>query len=206
MRRIEIDMLQRYREASQSATGMSAHALRKALGRTLIHCHVLTAHIAQWTEHASEAANLPYPLRHYFAGPQIKVCMRCHLDRPGSRPALERSDPHPYTYICAGCHDDVSREFPADLEVQMDRWPDRVREARVIQQALGRASILNASQTVLHRLSGVSPELPNPAAEKASRLTAVAPPPAPDANESTGVLTVGGAGQPESDYVAALFD
>lgn len=206
LRRTDLDLLQRYREASKRADGMSARALRTALGRTLVHCHVLTAHIAQWTESATEAANLPVSLREYFAGPLIRVCMRCHLDRPGQRPPLERNDPHPYTYICAGCHDDVRQEFPADLAEQMDRWPVRVQEAGVIQHAIGRPSKLNVQHTVLHRLSGLPPRLPTPAAKKAVTMPAASPPPAPSPAERAGILVAGPATSAESDYVAALFD
>jgi hypothetical protein len=206
LRRTDIDLLRRYREASERASGVSAPALRTALGRTLVSGHLLTAHIAQWTGSASEAASLPFHLRQYFAGPQIKACMRCHLDRPGSHPALERIDPHPYTYICAGCHDDARAELPADLAMQMDRWTDRVRDARVIQHALRRASVLNAFHTVLHRLSGLAPQLPSRAAANARTLLSAAPPPSPDPNETGGVTTVRPPSQAESEYIAALFD
>jgi hypothetical protein len=54
--------------------------------------------------------------------------MRCHLDRPGVADALERDDPHPYTYVCAACHDEVLGEFAPDLAAQIDRWPRVVRE------------------------------------------------------------------------------
>ncbi len=65
--------------------------------------------------------------------------MRCSLDRPGSVAALERRDPHPFTYVCAGCHAEVLAEFPQDLAHQMDRWPRHLRDVRVMQRA-GRAS------------------------------------------------------------------
>ena len=32
-----------------------------------------------------------------------------------------------------------SAEFPADLAIQMDRWPREVREARVLQHGIGRS-------------------------------------------------------------------
>lgn len=206
LRRTDVDLLQRYREANERASGLRARALRSALGRTLVSCHLSTAHIAQWTESAAEAAALPFHLRQYFAGPHIKACMRCHLDRPGSRPALERDDPHPYTYVCAGCHDDARQELPADLAMQIDRWPDRARDARLIQHALGRASILNAFHTVLHRLSGLAPELPARAATKALNLPSIAPPPSPAPTETGGVVTVYPPSQAEAEYIAALFD
>jgi hypothetical protein len=132
--------------------------------------------------------------------------MRCHLDRPGALPALERGDPHPYTYICAGCHVDVRGEFPRDLASQMDRWPRRVQEARVLQHAMGRPSVLNAIHTVLYPLSGLAVETPARAEEKAVLLPALEPPPMPAAGETPAVLAVEPRTAAEAAYVAALFD
>ncbi len=48
----------------------------------------------------------------------------------------------------------------------MDGWPEQVRQARVIQRAIGRPSKLNAMYRVLFPLSGLAPELPVPAGDQ----------------------------------------
>jgi len=132
--------------------------------------------------------------------------MRCHLDRPGALPALERGGPHPYTYICAGCHVDVRAEFSPDLASQMDRWPRRVQEACVLQHAMGRPSVLNAIHTVLYPLSGLAAETTVRAEEKAVLVPALEPPPTPAADETPAVLAVEPRTAGEAAYVAELFD
>ena len=132
--------------------------------------------------------------------------MRCHLDRPGAWPSLERDDPHPHTYICAGCHADARGEFPRDLASQMDRWPRHVQEARILQHAMGRPSVLNAIHTVLYPLSGLAVETPARAEEKAVLVPALEPPPTPAAGETPAVLAVEPRSAGEAAYVAALFD
>jgi len=131
--------------------------------------------------------------------------MRCHLDRPGTLGALERTDPHPYTYLCAACHDEVVAELPPDLATQLDRWAAEAREAKVLQQGLGRASRLNALGRVLHPLAGLEPELPTPAAERAVIVPAMTPSPGPAPGERHGVLTIPKVGGAEGDYVDRLF-
>jgi hypothetical protein len=153
MRSAELDLLRMYTQTLEQVEGLTKKGLRKALARTLVHCHLLTAHIAKRTGNPGEAENLPQPLERYFAGPRAKACMRCHLDRPGALKALERGDRHPYTYICAGCHVDVRAEFPRDLASQIDRWPQHLQEARILQHAIGRPSVLNAFHAVLYPLS-----------------------------------------------------
>src|SRR5204862_3464981 len=128
------------------------------------------AHLAKRSGDPREAARLPLPLERYFAGADVKACMRCHLDRPGTNPPLERVDPHPYTYVCAGCHDDALADWAEDLRAQIWRWPAEARATRMIQHALGRGSILHAADTVLKELSGLKPDAPAPAAEKAGAL------------------------------------
>jgi hypothetical protein len=206
MRVAELSLLELYTETIAQVDGLDRHALRNALGRTLVHCHILTAHIAKRTGSASEANSLPQPLDRYFAGATAKACMRCHLDRPGALPALERGDPHPYTYICAACHVDVRAEFPPDLASQTDRWPRRVQEARVLQHAIGRPSVLNAIRTVLYPLSGLPSERSQRAEEKAVLVPALEPPPAPAADETRSVLAVEPRTAGEARYVAELFD
>jgi hypothetical protein len=131
--------------------------------------------------------------------------MRCHLDRPGASAALERADRHPYTYLCAACHDEVLAEFPPDLAMQMDRWPREAREASALQHAMGRVSRLNAIGRVLHPLSGLEPELPAPAAERAVIVPAMTPTPGPAPIERHGVLTIEKPEGPEGDYIDRLF-
>ena len=206
MRAAEVSLLKLYTEAITQVEGFARPALRKALGRSLVHCHVLTAHIAKRTGTAREAESLPQPLDRYFAGPIAKACMRCHLDRPGALPALERGDPHPYTYICAGCHVDVRAEYPPDLASQMDRWPRHVQEARVLQHAMGRPSVVNAIHTVLYPLSGLAAEKPVRAEKKAVLVPALEPPPTPAADETPAVLVVEPRTAGEAAYVAELFD
>jgi hypothetical protein len=195
-----------YSTALDSAVGITKAALIKARGRAIEHCHVLAAHIAKHAGDRDPETDpaLPYPLGEYFAGAEAKACMRCHLDRPGDERALERGHPHPYTYICAGCHEDALGELPPDFSVQMNTWPEDVREARAIHQALGRASKLNAVHTVLRRLSG-QPEDP-PVAGREKALSAPDAPPSPDPSEPAVILSADCGGSPDADYVAALFD
>jgi hypothetical protein len=206
MRVAEVGLLRMYTESVGQVHGLAKAALRKALGRTLVHCHLLTAHIAKRTGTARETDSLPHPLARYFAGGAAKACMRCHLDRPGALKALERSDPHPYTYICAGCHVEVRAEFPPDLASQIDRWPQRVQEARVLQHAIGRPSVLNALHTVLYPLSGLAAERPVRAEENAVHVPALEPPPSPAADERRAVVAAEPRTPGEAAYVAQLFD
>jgi hypothetical protein len=205
MRLSEFALLERYSDAFLHTHGRLARALRTALNRTIVHLHVITAHIAKRTNNAREAARLPLPLDRYFAGATAKACMRCHFDRPGSRKPLERTDPHPYTYVCAGCHDDAIGEFPEDLSPLMRHWPEEVREARAIQHALGRGSKLHAAHTVLHTLSGIAPNAPTRATEKARRVPELPGPPLP-AEPAAHTLSVDAYSEGERDYVTALFD
>jgi hypothetical protein len=206
MRLGEIDLVARYSEEIGRADGILKRVLTKALGRALVHTHVLAAHLAKRTGSKSDRRMLPYPLTDYFVGRRPRACMRCHLDRAGAAGALQRTDPHPYTYICAGCHDEVLAEFPADLADQMDRWPRAVREARVLQHAISRVSKLNAIGRVLMPLSGLAPEIPTPAATNAVIVPAMLPAPGPAAREHAGVLTIDPAESAEAAYTQQLFD
>jgi len=205
MRAAEIELVMLYSDAIPTVQGLAARAVRKALGRALVHAHLLSAHLAKRTGSASDARVLPAPLSEYFAGREARACMRCHLDRPGRSRALERRDPHPYTYICAGCHDEVPSEFPPDMAIQMDRWPENVREAKIIQHAIGHVSKLNATGRVLHPLAGLEPELPTPAAERAVIVPAMTPSPGPKAGERRGTLEIGDAEGLEGEYLRELF-
>jgi hypothetical protein len=205
MRTAETELITLYSEVLGQVDGLARQALRKALGRALVHTHLLTAHLAKRTGRHADAAMLPAPLREYFAGAEACACMRCHLDRPGTSSALERTDPHPYTYLCAACHDEVLAEFPPDLAIQMDRWPREVREASVLQHGIGRVSRLNALGRVLHPLAGLEPELPTPAAERAVIVPAMTPTATPTPTERRGVLTIEKREGPEADYIDRLF-
>ena len=205
MRVAEIELITLYTDSVATAEGLAKRALRKALGRALVQSHLLTAHIAKRTNSAAEAQLLPGPLDDYFAGADPRACMRCHLDRPGKSGALERTDPHPYTYLCAACHDEVVGEWPPDLASQVDRWPQQVREAKVLQHGLGRVSRLNAMGRILHPLAGLEPELPVPAAERAVIIPAMTPTPGPAPSERGGVLTIVKGDGLEGEYIDELF-
>jgi len=199
-----LTLLGAYSRALPAATGLVRSALEKALGRTTIHVHLLTAHLARLSGDDGKAPPLPRPFGEYFVDRGARVCMRCHLDRPGTRPRLERRDPHPYTYICAGCHDDAIEEFRPDMRAQMDRWTEQAREARVIQQALGRPSRLLASHTVHRRLSGLPEDPPRPNPQKP--LGSPLPGPCPEPFPPSGVVQVDPLDSAEAEYVATLFD
>jgi hypothetical protein len=171
----------------------------------MVHAHLLTAHLAKRTGSEADARLLPDRLDAYFAGADARACMRCHLDRPGASGALERTDPHPYTYICAACHDEIAAEFPPDLQMQMDRWPREVRDARVLQHGISRVSTLNAIGRVLYPLAGLEPELPTPAAEHAVIVPPMTRTPGPAASERRGSLTIENPGGLEGEYVERLF-
>ena len=205
MRVAEIELITLYAESVATAEGLAKRALRKALGRALVQSHLLTAHIAKRTNSAAEAQLLPASLDDYFAGADPRACMRCHLDRPGSSGPLERTDPHPYTYLCAACHDEVVGEWPPDLASQVDRWPQEVREAKVLEHGLGRVSRLNAMGRILHPLAGLEPELPVPAAERAVIIPAMTPTPGPAPTERDGALTIVKGGGLEGEYIDELF-
>jgi hypothetical protein len=205
MRLAEIELVNLYSDVLSRADGLLRRALMKALGRAMVHAHLLTAHLAKRTGSKADAAVLPASLDDYFVGATARACMRCHLDRPGAAAALERRDPHPYTYICAACHDEVLGEFAPDLAVQIDRWPREVREAKVMQHAIGRVSKLNAIGRVLYPLAGLEPELPTPAAERALVVPAMTPTPGPAAGERRGMVDLDAGQGPEGDYVRELF-
>jgi hypothetical protein len=205
MRLAELELVTLYSEAVNRADGLLRRALTKTLARALVHSHLLTAHLAKQTGSKTDADLLPASLDDYFAGTEARACMRCHLDRPGAAGALERLDPHPYTYVCGACHDEVLGEFPPDLAAQMDRWPREVREAKVMQRAIGRASKLNAIGRVLFPLAGLEPELPTPAAERALIVPAMTPTPGPAPGERRGVVEIDTTEGLEGQYIRELF-
>jgi len=205
LQRSEIELVTLYSEAAEQSQGLVRRALTKTLARALVQAHLLTAHLAKRTGNKADAAPLPAPLSDYFAGSDARACMRCHLDRRGAAGALERRDSHPYTYVCAACHDEVLAEFAPDLTTQMGRWPQEVREAKVIQKAIGHVSKLNAIGRILYPLSGLVPELPTPAAERALIVPAMTPTPGPAPGERRGIVNVETADGSEGEYVRQLF-
>ncbi|HTM01903.1 MAG TPA: hypothetical protein VL173_00245 [Vicinamibacterales bacterium] len=205
MQLAEAALVKLYSAALDEASDLAERAFRKALGRAMVHAHLLTAHIAKRSGTEADAKVLPAPLLDYFAGADARACMRCHLDRPGRAGALERRNPHPYTYICAACHDEVLGEFPTDLASQMDRWPSAVREAKVLQHAIGRVSKLNAIGRVLYPLAGLPPEVPVPAAERAVIVPAMTPTPGPAQGERAGTIDIEIPNGLEADYIRNLF-
>lgn len=190
----------------QAASGeLEKKVLRSVLERAVKNWHVLTAHIAREDGDGKEARSLPRPLAEYFAGDGDRVCMRCFFDRPGSRKPLTRSSPHPETYVCAACHDEVLADFPPDLKAQVEHAPESRRESLVIEKALGRPETLKAGKTVRAVLSGLTPEPPAPPRKPVDeshpgRQWAV------EREEADVAISTDGASRSESEYVAALFD
>lgn len=83
------------------------------------------------------------------------TCMRCLLDRRGSRSALVRE--HPHIYICAACHHEVHASFPPDIAMQLDASPATLREAHIIERALSYPSKQRARDEVHTVLAGQPP-------------------------------------------------
>jgi hypothetical protein len=148
MQMTEAAIVAQYEELLGTMEGSFGEGFEKCWRRARKHLVVLTAHLGDWLA-------LPLPPERYFATDERKVCFRCLFDRPGNLPPLERTDPHPYTYICRACHEETLGDFPPDLL-------DNMTEARVIEHALGRPSKLKAETKVLNELAGLAPDLPAP--------------------------------------------
>ena len=181
--------------------------MKRVLERAVKGWHILTAHIAKRTGDADEPERLPHPLSEYFAGSEAKACMRCTFDRPGELGAIEKAAPHPYTYICAACHDEVLADFPPDLIDQAVAWPDDVRRNRVVERALGRPEKLRAQKEPIAILSGLEPEIPlrrEKLIADEDELGELAPP----AERTLPVLNLvrDGATESELAYTDLLFD
>src|SRR5437868_854243 len=83
MRLVENLLLDRYADASKELAGLEREAVEGSSRRARKHWMILTAHIAQRKDgESSHQHELPYPLSHYFASGEDRVCMRCLLDRP----------------------------------------------------------------------------------------------------------------------------
>jgi hypothetical protein len=94
-------------------------------------------------------------------------CMRCLLDRPGPAAPLHRE--HPHIFICRACHAEVRATFPADVLPQLDAWPAHLREARIIERALGRSARQSARDEVHTDLAGQPPIIHARATKGAAR-------------------------------------
>jgi hypothetical protein len=164
MRLAEAELVRAYEEVYDRLDGIFQKGLEKCWRRALKHLAVLTAHIAirGAKPELEEMLRLPMPLHHYFAHGEDRVCFRCLFDRPGKLPPLERTDPHPYTYLCAACHEEVLADFPRDLLDATRRWTKDEREAHVLERSLGRPSKLKAEMLVIAKMTGIAPELPAP--------------------------------------------
>jgi len=211
MRVVENLLLDRYEEACTKLAGLEREALEAASHRARKHRMILTAHIAQRKDADSEHTHgLPHALSHYFASDEDRVCMRCLLDRPGSKPALEKDDP--YTYVCAACHDETEAEFPVDLRSQIPRWREQDLNDRVIHKAVGRPMKLKAVKEVHSVLAGLPPEAPAKVA--AMRKAPAATDPTGDVTHrpsdaqpaSELLIPLDGASAAESAYTTLLFD
>lgn len=162
MRVAQAAIVAMYDERLGTFDGVIEQGFEKCWRRARKQLVVLTAHIAirGAKPEVEEMLSLPLPLGRYFANGEGRVCFRCLFDRDGRLPALERTDPHPYTYVCAACHEEVLRDFPADLLESAPSWGADGLEARVIEHALGRPSKLKAELKVLNEMSGLATELP----------------------------------------------
>jgi hypothetical protein len=162
---VEEALVAGYRSLAPRLHGTERRAVEHILRRSAKQWMILLAHIARRKDGESHARELlPRPLSEYFATDDDRVCMRCLLDRPGTLPSLEKSDP--YTYVCAACHDDVMEDVPPDLQVQIPQWSSEAQRDRAIHRALGRPEKLRAIKEVHAVLAGLEPEIPLPAAAK----------------------------------------
>lgn len=131
-----------------------------------------------------------------------RTCMRCMLDRPGATTALMREDPH--IYICAACHGEVRETFPPDIKAQLDTWPAHVRDARIMERALGRSAKQKARDEVHTALAGQPPIVgpkPVPSAAREQQRTG-----APIAQPATKLSLPMIDDASEAEYTDWLFD
>jgi hypothetical protein len=196
MRIAETAIVAMYEARLGSFQGVFERGFERCWRRARKHLTVVAAHLGELT---------PLPRSHYFAHEERRVCFRCLFDRPGNLPPLERSDPHPYTYICAACHEDALGDFPPDILESAPRWSDREREARVIEHALSRPSRLKAENGVLNKLAGLAPELPPPPLPYKNAIDA-APKKTTKQRDSISVMHVEEMAPEERGYVERLFD
>jgi hypothetical protein len=163
MRLAEEDIVAAYGDAYGQVDGIFQTGLEKCWHRAQKRLTILTAHIAirSGRPELEEELHLPMPLDRYFANGEDRVCFRCLFDRPGKLPPIERSDPHPYHYLCAACHEEVLSDFPPDV-LDGARWTDSEREAHVLEHSLSRPSKLKAEVLILAKMAGITPDMPPP--------------------------------------------
>jgi hypothetical protein len=207
MRLMQAELVNQYADAVDRVTGDVRGGVAMCLGRALVSVTLLTAHLARLTGSDSERPLLPRGLGEYFVSEQPRVCMRCLLDRPGRSKSILRRDPHPYTYICASCVDEVRASFPPELVDQIERAREELREARITQKALSKPSRVKAMKQVLFPMSGLEAIVAVPPATKAVDLPEAWPSPGPAA-EPRAVVELGDHREAtrESVYVRDLFD
>jgi len=211
MRLVESLLVDRYEEARKDVAGLELAAVEGASRRARKHWMILTAHIAKRKDgESSHAHELAYPLSRYFASDEDRVCMRCLLDRPGAKPALEKPDP--YTYVCAACHAETEAQFPIDLQSQIPRWREQDRHDRVIHKALSRPSKLQAVKEVhtwlagLRAKDGVKPAMARKAIAAAAAMDQLARR-ADDAQRPSELsIAADGDSVEETSYTTLLFD
>ncbi|HEX8155571.1 MAG TPA: hypothetical protein VF698_20730 [Thermoanaerobaculia bacterium] len=164
MRLAELELASAYADAYGRLDGVFARGLLKCWHRAQKHLALLTAHIAirSARPELEEELRLPMPLDRYFAHGEDRVCFRCLVDRPGKLPPIERSDPNPYHYLCAACHEETFGDLPADVLDAARRWTEDEREAHVLEHALGRPSKLKAEMLIVAKLAGIAPDMPPP--------------------------------------------
>ncbi|HKO57380.1 MAG TPA: hypothetical protein VJ276_16010, partial [Thermoanaerobaculia bacterium] len=164
MRLAEAEIVRAYGDAYDRLDGIFQKGLEKCWHRAQKHLAVLTAHVAirSGRPELEEELHLPMPLDRYFAHGEDRVCFRCLFDRPGKLPPIERTDPHPYHYLCAACHHETFGDLPADALDAARRWTGSEREAHVLEHALGRPSKLKAEMLILAKMAGIAPDMPPP--------------------------------------------
>src|SRR4051795_1586121 len=163
MRLAEAEIERAYGEVIDRFDGIHRKGLETCWHRAIKRLTVLTAHIAirGRKPELEEIASLPMPLGRYFAHGEDRVCFRCLFDRPGKLPPIERTDPHPYHYLCAACHEEVLGDFPPDV-LDGARWTDAEREAHVLEHSFGRPSKLKAEMLIVAKMAGIMPDMPPP--------------------------------------------
>lgn len=164
MRLAEADIVRAYGDAYDRLDGIFRTGLEKCWHRARKRLVVLTAHVAirSARPEPEEELRLPMPLDRYFAHGEDRVCFRCLFDRPGKLAPIERTDPHPYHYLCAACHEEVLGDLPADVLESARRWTGRERDSHVLEHALGRPSKLQAEMLILAKMTGIAPDMPPP--------------------------------------------
>lgn len=163
-----------------------------------------TRHKAKRTGSKADADLLPVSLDDYFVG--ANRARACGVISIGPVPPARWNGMiriHTPTFA-RGVATRCSVNSRLTSRLQMDRWPREVRDAKVIQHAIGHVSKLNAIGRVLHSLARLEPEVPTPASERAL-MPAMTPTPGPASGERRGVVDIDTAEGLEGDDVRQLF-